>query len=97
MDLVQLLGGDRFFDHLLEEQAKEGEDQPDQNPGTERPRHDGADENRGGEERCRVGDHFIPHDHQPLGRLQLGTDDEAEVKEHTAEHEVGERVAREPG
>src|SRR6266550_5105126 len=97
VDLVQLLGGDRLFDHLLEQEAEEREHEPHQQPRTERPGDHRADENRRGEQRRRVSDHFVPHDHQPLRRLELGADDETEVEEHAAEHEVGERVARQRG
>ena len=95
VDLVQLLGRDRFVDHLLEQQAEEREDEADQNPRPEGPGHHRPDEDRGGKQRRGVRDHLVAHDHQPLGRLQLGADDQTEVEEHAAEHEVGERVSGE--
>src|SRR6266550_2753746 len=97
VDLVELFRRDRFFDHLLEEEAEEREDEADENPGAERPGNHGADED-GGREQCRsVRDHLIAHDHQSFRRLQFGADDEAEVKQHPAKYEIRERVHGEGG
>ena len=94
VDLVQLFGGDRLFDHLLQQQAEEREHEAHEEPGAQRPRDHRADENGRGEERRGVRDHLVAHDHQPFSRLELRADDEREVEEHAAEHEIRQRVPR---
>ena len=92
MNLVELLGGNRFFDHLLQQEAEECQDEADEDPRAEGPGDDTAHNHRGGEQGRRVRDDFIAHDHQSLGGLELRPNDQAEVEQHPPKHEVDERV-----
>ena len=49
VNLVQLLGGDRFFDHLFEQQPEEGQHHADEQPAAKGPADDHGDEDGGRE------------------------------------------------
>ena len=95
VDLVELFGGNRFLDHLLEQQTEEREDETHEQPRSERPGDDRADEDRCSEQRRRVRDDFVTDDHQSFGRLELRADDQADVEQHATEQEVRDGIARE--
>ena len=95
VDLIELLGGNRFLDHLLEQQTEEREDETHEQPRSERPRNDRADEDRRGEQRRRIRDDFVADDHQSFGGLELRADDQADVEQHATEQEVRNRISRE--
>src|SRR5437762_3568845 len=95
VDLVELFGGDRFFQGVLEEQTQGAQCRRHERPGERRPiRHRAHDDARG-DQGGTVADALVAQDEQPLVLLELAANDQGEVEQQPADDEIREGVRSE--
>src|SRR5216117_3060766 len=97
VDLVQLFGGDRLFERVLEEQAQGAEGRRHEHPRERRPVAHRPNDDAGGDHGRAVADALVPQNEETLVLLQLATDDQGEVEQQPADNEIREAEEEQRG